>query len=68
MANDIDLLQDLKTGRATAAADSAEVKRLRWLSIVCALGMATAVGCCRGWGGRGTAVQGRLQLQRCSQN
>ena len=50
MANEIDLLQDLKTGRATAAADSAEVKRLRWLSIVCALGMATAVGCCRGWG------------------
>lgn len=59
---------ETKAGRATAAADSAEVKRLRWLSIVCALGMATAVGCCRGWGGRGTAVQGRLQLQRCSQN
>ena len=40
-----DLLQDWKTGRATSAADSAEVKRLRWL------------------GKRGTAVQGRLQLQ-----
>ena len=35
------LLQDLKTGRATAAADSAEVKRLRWM--LQGMGRGTAV-------------------------